>query len=303
MTEQQVIEKQKLDWPDNVSFNNETNWEPTIIQNQLIAFVSFHYDESAVNPCEDFDGFGDIRSLSTKHVNNISIEEIEQLIEHTTDGKEQVIPLSYFEHGQCKWGVKGTMSSMPDFNWDGVNFAGVWIPDDECIKSVDIWEKEAKEKGDPINRNQKFKEMAEQACETYTSYCNGEVYGYQIELYRLQFSEDDPVSLLEYDDYNPNDMLWEDSCWGFYGNDIDYMKENIENNLQAHLKTMKLKSQFDPEGEPDFNKMSQEDFDRILEQVVIRNLNELMQIPGAYEVFSEHYNNHVLEEWEKEQLK
>lgn len=55
--------------------------------------------------------------------------------------------------------------------------------------------------------------------------------------------------------------------------------------------------------ESDYSKMSQEDFDRILERIVIQNLNELMTIPGAYEIFSEHYNNEVLEEWEKEQLK
>lgn len=302
MTDQQAIEKQKLEWPDNISFGNETNWEHTIIQNQLIAFVSFHYDESAVNPCEDFDGFGDIKSLSTKHLNNITIEEIEGMLEDPIN-KEQMIPLSYFEHGQCKWGVKGSMSSMPDFNWDGVNFAGVWIPDDECIKSVDIWEKEAKEKGEEFNRNKKFEEMAKGACETYTSYCNGEVYGYNIELYRLQFDDDlEPIE--DHCDYSEMDQLYEDSCWGFYGNDIEYMKkENIENNLQAHLKSMKEKSQFDSEGEPDFNKMNQEDFDRILERVVIQNLNGIMTIPGAYEVFSEHYNNEVLEEWEKEQLK
>jgi hypothetical protein len=301
MTDQQAIEKQKLEWPDYVS-SGKTNWEHTIIQNQLIAFVSFHYDESAINPCEDWDGFGDIRSLSLKHINNISIEEVEELIEHTADGKEQIIPLSYFEHGQCRWGVKGTMSSMPDFNWDGVNFAGVWIPDDECIKSVDIWEKEAKEKGEEFNRNKKFEEMAKGACETYTSYCNGEVYGYNIILYRLQFDDDlEPIE--DHYDYSEMDQLYEDSCWGFYGNDIEYMKENIENDLQAHLKSMKEKSQFNSEGEPDFSKMSQEDFDRILEKVVIQNLNEIMTIPGAYDVFSEHYNNEVLEEWEKEQLK
>jgi len=301
MTEQQVIEKQKLDWPDNVSFGNETNWEHTIIQNQLIAFVSFHYDSDVENPCENWDGFGDIRSLSTKHINNISIEEVEELIEHTTDGKEQVIPLSYFEHGQCKWGVKGTMSSMPDFNWDGVDFAGVWIPDDECIASVDIWEKEAKEKGEEFNRNEKFKEMAKQACETYTSYCNGEVYGYQIELYRLQFDGDgDPIE--EHGNYEHLDQLYEDSCNGFFGNDIEYMKENIGDNLQHHLESMKEKSAIGLEY-PDYRKMKDEDFNRILETLVKRDASTLLSIPGAYDVFSEHYNNEVLEEWEKEQLK
>jgi hypothetical protein len=52
------------------------------------------------------------------------------------------------------------MNSMPDFNWDGVGFAGVWIPDKECIATVDLYEKQAIEKGEEFNRNEKFKEMA-----------------------------------------------------------------------------------------------------------------------------------------------
>ena len=301
MNEKQKIE---LNWPDDVSHDNQTNWEPTIIQNQLIAFVSFHYDETAENPCENWDGFGDIRSLSTKHINNISIEEVEELIENTADGKEQVIPLSYFEHGQCRWGVKGTMNSMPDFSWDGVNFAGIWIPDKECIASVDIWEKEAKEKGEEFSRKQKFIEMARAACETYTSYCNGEVYGYQLELYRLQFDENDPVALEEYDDYFSEEQLFEDSCWGFFGNDIKFMKEQILANFLYQIDSFKSEAKFDDEGEPDFKQMDQKDFDRILITIVGKqSASQLIIIPGIYEVVSEHFNNHVLEEWEKEQLK
>lgn len=299
MNEKQSIE---LNWPDSVTYDRKANWEHTLIQEKLIAFVSFHYDHDPVNPCEDWDGFGEIRSLSLKHINNISIEEVEELIENTADGKEQIIPLSYFEHGNCKWGVKGTMSSMPDFRWDGVNFAGIWIPDKECIASVDIWEKEAKEKGEEFNRNEKFCEMAIGACKTYTAYCNGEVYGYQIELYRLQFDDDlEPIE--DHSDYEELDILWEDSCWGFYGDDIEYMKENINDNLNAHLDSMKEKSQFDSEGEPDLNKMSDKDFDRILTTIIRKqSANQLIAIPGIYEIVSEHFNNNVLEEWEKEQL-
>ena len=294
-------EKQKLElnWPD-ISYD-KTDWEATIIENKLIAFVAIHTDDTPVNPCEDWDGFGDIRSLSTKHMNNISIEEVECLIEDDI-GKEQIIPLSYFEHGNCIWGVKGTMSNMPDFNWDGVDFAGVWIPDDECIKSVDHWEKEAIEKGEEFNRNDKFKEMATQACKTYTAYCNGEVYGYKFELYRLQIDGDEnPIE--ENGNYEHMDNLFEDSCWGFYGNDIKYMKESIVDNLECHLKSMKAKSSLDPEGNPNYDNMKQEDFDRILQTIVGKTTTSaLMAIEGIYEIVSEHFNNGVLTEWEKEQL-
>ena len=300
MNEKQKI---KLSWPE-VSFDS-TNWESTrILDNKLIAFVSFHYDQNALNPCEDVDGSGTIRSLSTKHINNISIEEIEDILIDKIC-KEQTILLSYFEHGNCIWGVQGTMDSMPDFKWDGVSFAGVWIPDKECIASVDIWEKEAKEKNKKFNRYEKFVEMAKQACETYTSWSNGEVYGYRIELYRLQFDDDGALEDQSYYE-DEIDLLWEDSCWGYYGYDeLDgHMKDTIINNLEAHLNSMKAKSQFDSKGESNYINMRDEDFNRILETIIKKQTpSQLITIPGLYEVISEHFNNEVLEEWEKEQLK
>jgi hypothetical protein len=290
--DQQMTESKKLElnWPDDVSYDNKTNWESTIIQNKVIAFVSFHYDQSAINPCEEWDGFGEIRSLSHRHINSITQEEIESMLESK---EKHIVPLSYFEHGNCRWGVMGTMHSMPDFNWDGVAFAGIWIPDKECDATVDHYEKQAKEKGIEFNRDDKYKEMAEQACETYTAYCNGEVYGFIVELYRLQL-DDDGEPIEDYYDYEHMDQLYEDSCWGFYGNDIDHMKDTITDSVHCHLKTMNSNSIF--------NNMSQDDFDRILQVIVKRDASILLTIPGLYEVVSEHYNNEVLDEWKKEQL-
>ena len=294
-------EKQKLElnWPD-VSYDR-TNWESTIIEKKLIAFIAIHQDDTPVNPCEDWDGFGEIRSLSTKHINNISIEEVEDLIQDDI-GKEQTIPLSYFEHGNSIWGVKGTMNGMPDFNWDGVDFAGVWIPDKECINTVDHYEKLAKEKNEEFNRNDKFKELAAQACKTYTAYVNGEVYGYNIELFRLQI-DGDGDSIEEHGNYDHMDNLFEDSCWGFYGDDYDYMKETVIDNLECHLKDMKAESSFDLFGNLNYDKIKQEDFDRLLQTIVGKaTTSSLMAIEGIYEIVSEHFNNDVLTEWEKEQL-
>ena len=42
-----------------------------------------------------------------------------------------------------------------------------------------------------------------------------------------------------------------------------------------------------------------EDFDEMLRDIVDQE-NDLLSIPGAYEVFSEHFNNEVLEEWESQ---
>jgi hypothetical protein len=51
-----------------------------------------------------------------------------------------------------------------------------------------------------------------------------------------------------------------------------------------------------------YDKMTSEDFQRILEELVHASTTDLlMSLPGAYEVFSEHFNNEVLDQWETEQ--
>ena len=47
--------------------------------------------------------------------------------------------------------------------------------------------------------------------------------------------------------------------------------------------------------------MTNEEFDEILADIVKENAGNLLTIPGAYEVFSEHFNNEVLSRWEIEQ--
>ena len=49
-----------------------------------------------------------------------------------------------------------------------------------------------------------------------------------------------------------------------------------------------------------YKNMTDEEFDNILEEIIMENLNEIMTIPGAYEIFSEYYNNDVLDRWKKE---
>jgi hypothetical protein len=51
-----------------------------------------------------------------------------------------------------------------------------------------------------------------------------------------------------------------------------------------------------------FDKMTTEDFDRILTELVEQeSAASLLQIPGVYEDLSDHFNNEVLQEWEEEQ--
>ena len=57
--------------------------------------------------------------------------------------------------------------------WDSVSFAGVWLPDAETLDS-------ARNYGGRT-RQLFMCRRARQACEAYTQWCNGEVYGYEVE--------------------------------------------------------------------------------------------------------------------------
>ena len=45
----------------------------------------------------------------------------------------------------------------------------------------------------------------------------------------------------------------------------------------------------------EIDSINQEDFDKELERLVQRDAKTLLSIPGAYEVFSEEYNNEIIE--------
>lgn len=47
----------------------------------------------------------------------------------------------------------------------------------------------------------------------------------------------------------------------------------------------------------DYSKMTDDEFYYTLQDLVRDNSGELLTIPGAYEVFSEYFNNKVLERW------
>lgn len=52
----------------------------------------------------------------------------------------------------------------------------------------------------------------------------------------------------------------------------------------------------------DYSKMKKEEFDTILIDILSKKTtSEILLTQGAYEVFSEEFNNEVLEEWEKRQ--
>lgn len=159
--------------------------------------VEIHYDEDAPNPLEDYDSEGKIYSFSTRHRYHINPDEVTGL-----ENSKYAVPLSYFEHGQCLWDVQhgGRISNCPDMRRDGVSYAGVWVPDQGCLDNMSIKPKT------PLTKKvwKKLEEYAAGVCKSYTSYCNGECYGYVV---------------------TGGDK--EDSCWGYLG-DIEYCREEAK---------------------------------------------------------------------------
>jgi len=199
----------------------ETYIKDNKIEGELIAFWDLCSDESPLNPMEDWDGFGKFVSFNSRHITFQHPNDIEQ--------DEDMVLLSYFEHGNCLWGVKGTMNGMPDFRWDGTDTAGVWYPDDCLRKEADM---EGLKKGTP-ERAKRMEEFAAQACETWTQYCNGEVYGYSVRIYKLLKLEDgSPVDAIGV--YEDESALFQDSCYGFFGR--EYAEQEMEGLVEDSLK-------------------------------------------------------------------
>lgn len=164
----------------------------------------------------DMDGCWRIWSFSDRHINYKSPIELgffntgellseEDLSDNTITAEERTelirklevglaFKLGYYEHGRCSWFLQGRGGPGTDCRWDGTAFAGllVWEEDEENI-GAKTYEDRAKD--------------ATGFIEQYTAWCNGECYGYSV-------------------DNLAGDCL--DSCWDFYGSDVEYMFAQIQ---------------------------------------------------------------------------
>ena len=190
--------------------------------NGRISFLRIVHDDSPSNPMTEWDGQGEIFSLNSRHING-DAERVREEIENNSDA----VPLSYYEHGNCIWGVAGELNKVPgvEFQWDGVRFAGVWIPDKLALENIGNVQGE--------ERRAKLREYAAGICEVYSQWCNGEVYGYQLETFALELDDDgDPIE--EREEYcAKHDRIEDDSCYGFYGS--EYVKEEALAALTSAL--------------------------------------------------------------------
>ena len=166
--------------------------------------ITIENDPFAENPA-DFDGAWKLYSFSHKHR---SYKDRETFF---PDGKPTLalrnklrvglaFVLDYYEHGLCCWSLSG---NGPSCRWDTARGAGLLVwehpPSDMGAKSMEDRKKDAAG-----------------FLETYTAWCNGEIYGYSVE----------EVVTLPCGHTEIRDVP-DGSCCGFYGNDLDYMKSEI----------------------------------------------------------------------------
>lgn len=165
--------------------------------------VTLMHDDSPTNPAT-FDGAWKLYSFNRRHHSHADPETFFPNGKPTIGFRRKLdtglaFVLSYFEHGACQWSRQGT---GPQCQWDNVKVAGVLV-----------WEHTPKEMG-AKSKEARAKD-ADSFLETYTSWCNGDVYGYAVsEVVTLPCGHTERRDL--------------DSCFGFYGNDLTYFASEIK---------------------------------------------------------------------------
>ena len=152
--------------------------------------ITIYYDEDSPNPLDDWSEMGTILSLNRRH-RNFEPDRIVAAVEHDVDA----VKLSYFEHGRCLWSVAGEQPAAARCPWNSVPFAGVWLPDAITLASAACYAGRTRELF--------LRKRARDACNAYSKWCNGDVYGYIVErIVECPTCDESQIEKLS-------------SCWGF----------------------------------------------------------------------------------------
>ena len=209
-----------------INIPDATDRDAVTVLGDKIVFVRISQDCDAENPITDWEGNGRIISFGRRHTNFQPSEDA--LKEHKAN--PYAVELSYFEHSCCVWGVKGNMPPGTQCPWDCVPLAGLWLPDEEALKVINAVKKSK------ASRIKKAEEIAKQACELYTAWCNGDVYSYEIAAYKVMYdrNEIDHNAALEplniRSDYRGYDPILTSSCSWYYG--VDAVKKGIKDAIE-----------------------------------------------------------------------
>lgn len=168
-------------------------------------------DQSPMDFFEDDDGSGTFKKFS-------SVDSRDEFL--ATLKKSSLFYLvDKYEHGNVHYSISNTQN-YPDQRWDVSHGCAVYIP---CDYIQDEYKK-AKKKMTVAEAKDKFIKDSNSVLDSYSDYCNGEVYGYSVVTYDKQ-----------------GKSLSEDECWGFIGNKNandeknSIMKSSFEDSIITEL--------------------------------------------------------------------
>ncbi|HEX5426564.1 MAG TPA: hypothetical protein VFW94_23655 [Candidatus Acidoferrales bacterium] len=197
----------KIEFP----FRNEA--AATVIGEKIL-FLTISPDDMHDDPTQH-PGFGKFQTFGMRpaYTSEMSQRDAIEMLMNDPD----CVPLFFSDHrSRCKWCVADLSSfqtalvtaRLKDAEPEFYAINGVWIPD-QCIRKSYTGQ-------DGLSRREWMVKQAESACVTYTKWCNGDVYGYEAEVFGLRRGDDEePLKARAY--YNWAERLHEDSCRGIYG--------------------------------------------------------------------------------------
>lgn len=187
-----------------------------------IAFVTLFVDENTENP---LDWTGDqIASVVVGDRRCFSPKEFSKHLRN-----RDCVKLSYYRHSDCLWYVQGEAPAGADCPWDSVHLAGLWVPGESSLQEL---QQVSKTKGK--NRRAKALALARASCALYSAWSNGEVYGYDVEVYNALYDDEELVT--DRQRYaRSGDVLVDESCGGFYLLNSEDEKDMLR-DINDHLK-------------------------------------------------------------------
>lgn len=163
--------------------------------------VTVDYDSDNENPCSW--GRFKVVSFNRNHVDYTAPDKLDTDDVRAKTNAGRAWLLDYYEHGQSMWSLSNDNATIDD--WDSVSGAGILFLEEE----------------DDTSTKEQLTEQAREFLKTYTQWCNGQIYYYQLEKIS---GECCPTCKRQLDNENIA------SCGGFY--DDESMIESISSYLQ-----------------------------------------------------------------------
>ena len=184
------------------SINSPTELDQTtatMVGNKIV-FAWLKRDTQAANPLANATA-GHLYSFIQSHPNALPEQQRHQLM-----NEPDALPLSYYhDEGKIRWVVKGsTVPLTPLMERNCLDFAGVWVPNK--IVREQMTNMAMRPEYGSRSRQSLIRERAEDVCEEYSAWRNGDFYWYYIATYNLK--RDGQRALDRYEDYKSESALY-----------------------------------------------------------------------------------------------